>query len=324
MIESKKIYIVLPVHNRLEITRNFVECLKKQTYQNYHLILVDDGCTDGTVEYVKNEINDVTVLHGNGNLWWAGSLTKAYRHLSKIDAANDDIVWTNNDDTLFDPDYFERLINDPALEPDALVISPGHSITSDFTERGFKVHWPSLRIDRLNEGEEPDAITTRGLYMYYTTYISLGPLHPWLLPHYLSDLEYTIRAKRLGFKLVVSNHTYIYVDRSNTGSHKDNSKHFREFLFNHLISKKSAYNTVYWGNFVLLTAPWRYKLQNFKLVYIRFYNKLTNFIQMTYPPHHSVPGFLKARLKRYLITIGISRPLALWTMIRREKKIHHE
>jgi GT2 family glycosyltransferase len=321
---NPKIYVVLPVHNRVSTTKNFIACLKEQTYQNYHLILVDDGCTDGTVEYVKNEIDHLTVLHGNGNLWWAGSLTKAYRHLAKRDIAHDDIVWTNNDDTLFDPDYFERLINDPALEPEALVISPGHSLTSDFTERGFKVDWPSLRIDRLNEGEEPDAITTRGLYMLYPTYISLGPLHPWLLPHYLSDIEYTIRAKRRGFKLVISSHTHIYVDRSNTGSHKDNSTRFKEYLINHLLSKKSAYNTVYWGNFVLLAAPRQYKLKLFRLVYKRFYYRLTKFIQQTYPPHHSVPGFLKACLKHYLITIGTSGPLALWTTIRREKNIRHE
>jgi GT2 family glycosyltransferase len=165
------IYVVLPVHNRVNITKEFVECLKKQTYKNYHLILVDDGSTDGTAEYVKKEIDNLTVLYGDGNLWWAGSLSKAYRYLSKIKAVDEDIVLINNDDSTFDPDYFERVINDRDLKSGTLVVSPGHSISADFTslrpkiERGFAIDWPSLRVYKLEEGQEPDAVTTRGLYM---------------------------------------------------------------------------------------------------------------------------------------------------------------
>ncbi|MCK5537931.1 MAG: glycosyltransferase family 2 protein, partial [Bacteroidales bacterium] len=37
------IYIILPVHNRKKITEKFIKCLVKQTYQDFKLILVDDG-----------------------------------------------------------------------------------------------------------------------------------------------------------------------------------------------------------------------------------------------------------------------------------------
>jgi GT2 family glycosyltransferase len=279
---NPKIYVVLPVHNRVEVTSKFIECLKKQTYENYHLILVDDGSTDGTADYVKKEIDNLTTLYGNGNLWWAGALNKAYKYLSKIKTANEDIVLTSNDDTTFDPDYFDKVITDSDLKPGTLIISPGHSISSDFIERGFAIDWPSLMVYKLEAGQEPDAVTTRGLYMHYATYKSLGPLHPWLLPHYLSDLEYTIRAKRRGLKLVISKSSHIYVDRSRTGSHSDNSRTLREFLFNHLVSKRTAYNAFYWGNFVLLAAPRKYKFKAFKLVYIRFHKKLAKFIKETY------------------------------------------
>ncbi len=277
------IYVVLPVHNRINVTKNFISCLKRQIYKNYHLVLVDDGSTDGTAEYVKQQIDNLTVLYGNGNLWWAGSLSKAYRYLSKIKADDEDIVLIGNDDTTFDLDYFDKVINDRDLKSGTLVVSPGHSISSDPTslrakiERGFAIDWPSLRVYKLEERQEPDAVTTRGLYMHYATYKSLGPLHPWLLPHYLSDLEYTIRAKRRGFKLIISRDTHVYADRSKTGSHRDDSKTLKEFLFNHLVSKKTAYNTFYWGNFVLLAAPWKHKLKGFVIVYTRFYRKLINF-----------------------------------------------
>lgn len=61
-----KIYILLPVHNRCELTRHFIECLKSQTYQNFHLVLIDDGSTDGTSEMVLSNLDTVTVVRGNG------------------------------------------------------------------------------------------------------------------------------------------------------------------------------------------------------------------------------------------------------------------
>lgn len=288
------IYVVLPVHNRIDSTKKFIECLKQQTYTNYHLILVDDGSTDGTAQYVNTQIDNLTVLCGNGNLWWAGALSKAYYYLCKTDAEDNDIVWINNDDTTFDPDYFDRVRSDKDLGPRALVVSPGHRVAPDFrtalrpkVERGFTIDWPALRICRLEEGQDPDALTTRGLYMCYSTYRSLGPLHRWLLPHYLSDLEYTIRAKRRGFGLVVSSNTRIYVDRSSTGSHSDYSSTLKAFLHSHLVSKKTAYNTFYWGNFVLLAAPWKHKFAALVLVYRRFLWKLLRFIKDTYFSHSS-------------------------------------
>jgi len=280
-----KLYVILPVHNRKDTTAKFVQCLLEQTYKNYHLILVDDGSTDGTADLVRERVDALTILRGDGNLWWAGALTEAYRHLSKIEAANKDIVLIANDDTTFDDDYFESVVCDGDLKPGALIVSPGHRISSEDrtyyrpqTELGFRVDWPSLRVYPVGLGEEIDATTTRGLYMLYPTYRSLGPLHPRLLPHYLSDLEYTIRAKRRGLKLIPSTSSHLYVDRSSTGSHRDDSRTLKEFLFNHLLAKKTTYNAFYWGNFVLLAAPWRYKLGACRTVYARFFRKLARFL----------------------------------------------
>ena len=58
-------YIIVPVHNRSKITNDFVDCLIKQTYTQYHLLLVDDGCKDDTVALVSNKIKNLTVLKGD-------------------------------------------------------------------------------------------------------------------------------------------------------------------------------------------------------------------------------------------------------------------
>ena len=75
---KKCIYILLPVHNRREITRDFIDCLVAQTWQNYHLVLIDDGSTDGTDQMVREQVENLTVIRGKGEWWWAGCLQQGF------------------------------------------------------------------------------------------------------------------------------------------------------------------------------------------------------------------------------------------------------
>lgn len=272
-----KIHIILPIHNRIEKTKEFIYCTLLQKYKNYHLYLIDDGSTDGTTDFVKSKIKNMSLIKGNGHLWWSGALRKAYFHLMNKKIRVDDIVWIANDDILFDKHHFESIVADQQLNSNTLVISPGISLFSKSIEYGFQIDWPRLRFHHKTNNYNPDALTTRGLYMYFNTYKQIGPTRPKYLPHYLSDLEYTIRAKKKGFNLIISNTTKIFVDRSTTGNHVDNSKNFKEFLYNNLLSKKSAYNYLYTANFILLTCPFPFKVINILRLFLRFLIKFYKF-----------------------------------------------
>lgn len=45
--------IVIPTHNRVDLLCNAVESVLKQSYEDWEMIIVDDGSTDGTEEYLK-------------------------------------------------------------------------------------------------------------------------------------------------------------------------------------------------------------------------------------------------------------------------------
>ncbi|WP_223209857.1 glycosyltransferase [Picosynechococcus sp. NKBG042902] len=72
------LYILLPVHNRYSITQHFIRHLQRQTFQDYHLVLLDDGSTDGTATMVEASIPNLTIIQGTGDWWWAGSLHQGY------------------------------------------------------------------------------------------------------------------------------------------------------------------------------------------------------------------------------------------------------
>lgn len=46
--------IIIPTHNRLTMLKRAIRSVKDQTFKQYELIVVSDGCTDGTNDYLKS------------------------------------------------------------------------------------------------------------------------------------------------------------------------------------------------------------------------------------------------------------------------------
>jgi GT2 family glycosyltransferase len=67
------IFIVIPVHNRRDFTRECLLSLRKQTYKNFKVIIVDDGSMDGTGDMIEKDFPEVIPLKGDGELWWTGA-----------------------------------------------------------------------------------------------------------------------------------------------------------------------------------------------------------------------------------------------------------
>jgi len=71
----KNIYIIIPVHNRKSLTLACLKNLKTNgDLQKYQVIVVDDGSSDRTAEEVAENYPEVTILKGDGNLWWTGAI----------------------------------------------------------------------------------------------------------------------------------------------------------------------------------------------------------------------------------------------------------
>ena len=107
------LYVLLPVHNRITITDGFIACLLSQTFKNYHLILIDDGSNDGTSEMVRSKVPNLTIIRGQGDWWWAGSLQQGLNCLKSQQLSNDDLVLFINDDFLLgEHKFFEAMFFD--------------------------------------------------------------------------------------------------------------------------------------------------------------------------------------------------------------------
>ena len=249
-----KIYILLPTHNRKEITRAFVECLKAQTFVDYHLVLIDDGSTDGTAEMVKVSIPSATVLRGTGDWWWAGSLQQGLSWLKGQRVKDDALVLFINDDVSFEPDYLESAVRVMADKQGVLVLSRYKDpLSGDIHESGVAADLRWLTFKVAASAVQINCLSTRGLFVHWADVKKIGDFHPTLLPHYQSDYEYTIRAHRKGLKCETSADLFIVPNYETTGYHVISEKNFITFL-RKKFSKKSNVNPVYWSSFIVLTA----------------------------------------------------------------------
>lgn len=253
----EKIYILLPVHNRREITQCFIECLKVQTFQNYHLILINDGCNDGTEEMVKSQIQNLAIINGNGNWWWAGSLNQGFKWLStniKNQDDVDDIVLIINDDVTFDKHFLETAFKLVKLNTDSLILAQILNVeTGESEETGIEANLKLFTFNKASLPEKINCLSTRGLLLRRSHIERIGTFYPHLLPHYLSDYEFTIRAFRKGLKLKTFSSLVLYQNSRAIESHR--TMDFSGFKFMKIFSKKSTINPIYSSIFVILTCP---------------------------------------------------------------------
>lgn len=251
---TPKVYILLPVYNRCEITARFIDCLAAQTYTNYHLVLIDDGSTDNTDEMAKAKISNMTILKGRGNWWWAGSLQRGLEWLKGKNVDDSALILFINDDVCFSPDYLEQACRVMADKKGVLVLSRFSCPDSvEVMETGVSADFRQLSFKIADAAEKINCLSTRGLFAYWKDVLAIGDFHPRLLPHYLSDYEFTIRAHQKGYKCETSADLLLEPNDETTGYHMINDERFVDFL-KKFFSKKSAGNPVYWSTFVLLTS----------------------------------------------------------------------
>jgi GT2 family glycosyltransferase len=251
---TAKIYILLPVHNRREITRGFVECLKAQTFTDFHLVLIDDGSADGTAEMVHGYLPGVTVLRGEGDWWWAGSLQRGLDWLKENVADRDALILFINDDVRIPPDYLASAMRVMAGRRGVLMLSRLRSPEDgQVRESGVAADLKRLRFRVAESAAEINCLSTRGLFVHWGDVQAIGNFHPKLLPHYPSDYEYTMRAWRKGFRCETSAELVVEPNEATTGYHRITERRFGAYMSKYF-SKKSPNNPVYWSSFVLLTC----------------------------------------------------------------------
>jgi len=104
--------ILLPTHNQAGLLEIAIKSILYQSFQDFEVLVVGDGCTDNSAEVVKSFQDERLIWY---DLPKAPNFGYANRNVALKDAKGKYIGFTAHDDILF-YDHFEKCIN--ALESD--------------------------------------------------------------------------------------------------------------------------------------------------------------------------------------------------------------
>lgn len=215
MADSATVFCVVPVHNRLDVTRRCVDYLSAQDYPSLQIVIIDDGSTDGTGGYLAQcGLPNLTTLSGDGNLWWGGAMHKGIAHLTNVANKNDYLLMLN-DDVVIEADYVSTLVSD-SIAHEGSVIGSAQKIEGSgaLLSYGCKIDYWGMRIQPIDASlanEDVDALPGRGALFPMPAVLSAGNINVKAFPHYLGDLEYSARIKEMGWKIVISKKADVYI-----------------------------------------------------------------------------------------------------------------
>ncbi len=172
----------------------------------FKVFLVDDNSTDGTVVAVQKMFPDVTVMRGNGSLYWNRGMLLAWQEAIKDNY--DSYFWLNDDTVLLEGSVSQLL---SALEKNRNCIIVG----STFEPRSGKVSYGGIRRDRERFGRtkfhlitpskkivEADTMNGNCVLVPRSICEVVGLLDRGFR-HSLGDYDYGLRATAAGFRIII-------------------------------------------------------------------------------------------------------------------------
>jgi len=224
--------ILLPVYNNLEYTKATLEGLSHHldgiVEDLFHIVLIDDGSTDGTSDWVRQNYPEVILLSGDGNLWWSGAVNIGASHSMNSLHADYIILWNNDID--IDDEYFPTLQKIVAETEESVVIgskiyvagqqnqvwSAGGYFNPRSGKNGMYGYFEEDN-DILCRVRDVDWLTGMGTIIPTVVIDRIGLWDSQRFPQYYGDSDFTYRAKLAGSKLRVYPDLKLYNHVANSG-----------------------------------------------------------------------------------------------------------
>ena len=210
----KNIAIIITSHNRLFKTRRcLLSILKLKNKYNIkiNIYLTNDGCTDGTKEYIKKKLPKVKIFDGSGNLYWARGMRFAW---SKVRKKYDYYLWLNDDVYLYN-DFLKHFLKDiqsinKKIDGNKFIISyPTFcNLTNRKSTGGLKIidnmfNYNFKSIKKKNKLIECDTFNGNCVLIPNKVFKIVGNIDQ-KFSHRFADHDYGLMSKKKGIKIYTS------------------------------------------------------------------------------------------------------------------------
>lgn len=193
------------------------------------------------------------MLPGDGNLWWAGATNTCVDYALAHAETSEDYLLTLNNDLIVGPDYLALLMDVVRRHPHAIIASSVCDITTnDVVSSGHRLSWLTSKFQSVEFArdclpDEPDLCRVthapgRGTLIPLSAFKDIGKFDFDNLPHYAADYDFTLRASRAGYEILISDTARVYSHVEATGMSIVMQERFWSGFWNYLTSIKSPAN----------------------------------------------------------------------------------
>ncbi len=204
--------IVILNWNGLQDTLECLESVKKITYPNYTVVVIDNGSKGNDAEVIEEKFGDfVYLIKEERNLGFAGGCNVGIRRALHSGAK---YILLLNNDTVVDPDFLNELVNFAQNNLQIGIIGPKvyyYEQPNRLFNAGGKVNFYTGSTPFIGEGtasgglfdkiEEVDFVVGCALLIKEETIRRIGLLSEKYFAYY-EETEWCTKAKKAGFKVV--------------------------------------------------------------------------------------------------------------------------
>jgi len=215
------VVVLIVVHNRLCLTSKCLASIPASSPKmRIHIVLVDDGSTDGTSEWVKKMYPAATVLRGDGNLWFGGGVQVGLEHI-RAQFPLADYVLSLNNDLIMLPGCVEALVNESGGEAIVSAILTDRQVrviysfgtvwdwwkgwVCPFTGHLFASHPEFLKGASL----EVPLLTTAATIIPAKWLAKIAPINVERYPQHKADTDLFSKLSRAGARLRVTSRAIV-------------------------------------------------------------------------------------------------------------------
>jgi GT2 family glycosyltransferase len=206
---EQRIAALLTCHNRCNTTLDCLDSLFQNRLPEGHsltVFLVDDGSTDGTAASVRKRFPNVSVILGDGNLYWNGGMRLAFA--TAMRNTFDYYLWLNDDVILYKNTLSQLLDTAGSVVAYSIIVGTTQGRQGAAATYGGLVRisqWHPFKYRTMQAGNAPLACDTmNGNCVLVPCEVAnkLGNLDTAYI-HTMGDIDYGLRAKSAGFSVFI-------------------------------------------------------------------------------------------------------------------------
>lgn len=216
--KTPTVTITFPTYNGWEDTKECLESLSKLNYakRSIEIIVVDNNSQDQTPQKIRKLFSHVKVIEQQKNLGYAKAV-----NISLSKASGQYILFTNNDIVL-DRNYIKNMVSLAMSNPEISVIGSMVYLKNPKGKIGFNglrlnpyLGYHQYDLKNLDQVRECDLPPSGGFFVRRSLIDEIGSLDEGFFL-YFEDVDFCLRAKRAGYKIIFNSNAIAYHGQSKT------------------------------------------------------------------------------------------------------------